>query len=333
MSNARLSGPERAALVLLGLDEDVAAQVLAHLNDQDLRRLAECSVALEPIPVDALIPTLEEFEKKMKEPLPPNGAGEYMLRLTARTVGDDRAKRLFSPTVTSPQAIDTIRLARAATLAELLSEEHPQVAAVIVSQLQRDQAARVVAAMTPERQTEIVTRISSLEEIPSEVLQLASEALAKALASAGGLSESRSEFDGVAFAAAILNDLPPSDTERVLGELEANSVPTMPQIREAMFTFDNLEKLDVRAVQVLMKDVPSEQLLMALKTASEVLRDHFLSAISSRAAAALRDDLAAMPPTRLSEVEKAQRAIVEVAMRLASEGRIVLPGSTSEKLV
>jgi len=332
--NPRLSGPERAALVLLGLDEEVAAQVLAHLNDQDLRRLAECSVALEPIPVDALIPTLEEFEKKMKEPLPPNGAGEHMLRLTGRAVGDDRAKRLFAPAPSSPQAIDTIRLARANTLAELLSEEHPQVAAVIVSQLPREQAARVVGAMDPDRQTEIVTRISNLEEIPSDVLQLASEALAKALGSAGGISDaSRAEFDGVAFAAAILNDLPPSDTERVLGTLEANSVTTMPAIREAMFTFDNLEKLDVRAVQVLMKDVASEQLLMALKTASESLRDHFLSAISSRAAAALREDLAAMPPTRLSEVEKAQRAIVEVAMRLASEGRIVLPGSSSEKLV
>ena len=166
---------------------------------------------------------------------------------------------------------------------------------------------------------------------------MASEALAKAIANAGGLEEEAEDrsFDGVAFAAGLLNELPAGETDRLLGAIsEGGEEDLGSKIRNAMFTFEDLARLNQRSLQVLMREVQSETLLLALKTASEALRNHFLSAVSSRAAATMREDLATMPPARLSEVEKAQTEIVQTAMRLAGENRVTLPGGGGgEKMV
>lgn len=330
-----LDGTQRAALVLLALDEEIATEVMRHLSEEDLRRLAACSASPIPLPVDRLNEAFEDFDKQMSQVLLPHEAGQYMRRLASIGLGEARAQKMFAPAVAAMQPIDTLKSARVSTLADLLGEEHPQVAAVIISQLPKEQAAKVLSAMPQETQTDLLGRIAALEEIPGAIVQLASEALAKALAAAGGIpSESeRKQFDGVAFTASLLNELAPDQTDRLLTAIGDTNERLAPKIREAMFTFEDLRRLDSRALQQLMKEVPTEQLLVALKTASEDLREHFLKTVSSRAAAAMREDLAAMPPTRVSDVEKGQRSIVEVALRLAGEGRIVLPGSSSEKLV
>ncbi len=328
-------GAKQAALVLLALDEELASDIMRHLSEADLRRLAEHADKLEPIPVEAIGPAFEEFEKRMREPVMPVGAGAYIRRLTASTFGNDRAQKVFAPPKTPPQPMETIRSARAGTLAELLKDEHPQMAAVIMSQLPRELAAKVLQILAPEKQGDLLSRVANLKEIPAKMVELASEALARTLASTGTVGEGAEpkDFDGVTFAAGLLNDMMPADSDRLLGTLEQSSAKLVPKIREAMFTFEDLARLPVRGLQVLMREVATEQLLIALKTASEGLREHFLSSISSRAAAAMRDDLAAMPPTRLSDVEKGQREIVEAALRLAADGRLVLPGGGSEKMV
>ncbi len=336
MNAATLTGPQKAALVILGLDERVACDVLRHLEEVELRRLAASVEALEALPIEQLERVFEDFADKMLQPMLPRSGGEYVRRLTAVALGDDKAKKLFAPPAVVHEPIEAIKTAKTATLAELLGDEHPQVAAVILSRLPREQAAKVLEAMPEEAQVDLVARIASMEEVPVRAVEVASEALAKALAASGGISDKkeREDFDGVAFAAGLLNEMNPSETERILGSLSESDPKTAPKIREAMFTFEDLSRIDVRNLQTLMREVPGEALLIALKTASESLRSHFLSAVSSRAADQMREDLALMPPTRLSDVEKAQREIVEIATRLAAENRLVLPGSGSaEKLV
>ena len=169
------------------------------------------------------------------------------------------------------------------------------------------------------------------------MVELASEALAKALAAAGALSEESDsrDFDGIAFAAELLNELGPTDSERLLGALGEANAKLAPRIREAMFTFEDLGRIEARQLQPLMREVPSETMLLALKTASEELRNKFLSAVSARAAESMREDLSMMPPTKLSDVEKAQRDVVDTAMKMSQQGKLALPasGGGGEKLV
>ncbi len=344
-SAARLHGPQKAALVLLALDEDVAAEVLGHLDEDEVKRLAERADALDPSMVHALAPTFREFHELMQSqaPLGARAASMYFRDLTVRALGEDRANKILSPPAPVPQLeagakvapMVALQSAKTSALAELLQEEHPQVAAVIVAQLPRERAAEVLSAMAPDQQTDIIGRLAGLTEIPAEAVALASEALARALESAGALGDGaeKKKFDGVQFTAGLLNDLSPDDSQRLLGELNERFEKVAPKVRDAMFTFEDLSTLDMKGAQALMKEVAPDQLVIALKTASEDLRELFLGAISSRAATAMREDLAILPPMRLSEVETAQRAIVEAAQRLARDGRIQLQGGKQEAMV
>ncbi len=328
----KLSGPQKAALLILGLDEAIATEVLRHMDETDVARLAESVQKLEQLPVEQLDVTFHDFVGRMSgPPMQPREGAAYVRKLAEAAMGPDRARRLLSPAPVTA-AVESLKTARASTLAELLADEHPQIAAVVLAQLGREQAARVLMAMAPTRQEEIMARVVTLEEVPAHAAQLASETLAKALAGEAAGGEA-SEFDGVAFVAGLLNEIPPAESERLLGSMEMNDAQIVPKVREKMFTFEDLLRLPSRAIQMLMKEVTSDSLLIALKTASEPLRDHFLAALSSRAGQQLREDLALLPPTRLSDVEHAQREIVESAMRLGAEGRITMPGPSSEKLV
>ena len=328
---SKLTGPQKAALLVLGLDEAIATEVLRHLGEDDMARLAESVSRLKDPPVGELDATFMDFVGKMSSPYVPRDGAAYVRKLASAAMGEDRANRLLNPAPV-PAAVETLKNARVSTLAELLVEEHPQIAAVVLAQLPREQAAKVLLAMPPARQEEIMARVAILEEVPAHAAQLASETLAKALSGEQAGSES-SKFDGVAFVAGLLNEVPPTESERLLGALELSDAQVVPKVREKMFTFEDLLRLPARAIQMLMKEVTSESLLIALKTASEALRDHFLSALSSRAGAQLREDLSMLPPTRLSDVERAQREIVESAMRLGAEGRITMPGPSGEKMV
>ncbi len=329
------TGAQKAALVLLSMDQGLAAEVLRHMSECDVRRLAECADSLNPEIAHTLNAALEEFERNLAQPILAHDAGAYMRQLAASSFGDDRAQRIFAPNNGTAQPIDTIRSARTATLAELLSDESPQVAAVILSQLPRGQAAKVLSAIEPERQTDLLARIAALETLPAEMVDLASQALAEALSGEGGMGSGGEDrkFDGLSFAAGVLNELKPADSERLLGALQTNHETLAPKVREAMFVFEDLRRLDVRGLQLLMREVQVDRLLIALKTASEELREQFLASVSSRAAASMREDLSMLPPTRLSDVEAAQRDIVEAATRLASAGRLVLPTNGGEELV
>jgi flagellar motor switch protein FliG len=330
-----LTGPQKAAVLILGLDETVATGILKKMNPADLKRLVAEVEALNLAGPEQIDAVFLEFSELMQRPVLPGTGKEYMRRLAANAVGAETLDRLLAPPQQQMDPMQALRSARVSTLAELLADEHPQVAAVILSQLPRDQASKVLLALPADLQVDLLGRLGSLAEIPAAALATASEVLARSLDAAAIGGNERREFDGVSFAAAMLNEMAPTEADRLLGELANNEDDELaPKLREAMFTFEDLGRLDRRQMGSLMRDIPGDVLRMALKQASETLRELFLSAVSTRVAEQIRDDLAIMPPVRLSEVEGAQRQIVEIAMRLAGEGKITLPSSGGgEKLV
>lgn len=337
MSDSLPEGTAQAAAVLLTLDEATAAEVLRHIGEEHVKTLAETVNRLDPKSDDELEEVLRRFARLMRDPTPVrfSRASEHIRDLAVHALGPVFDPRPRAPTQIGPSPFDRIRHADPRALAILLEEEHPQVAAAVVSQLQVDQAKTILDTLTEERRVDLLSRISTLEKVPRELIQEASAALAHALDEANAIDgdSDDDEFNGVVFAADLLKQLPGEESENMLAKLEERSEEATRKVREAMFGFEDLKDVTVRGLQQLMKEVSTDQLLPALKTASDELKEKFFSSVSSRAAETLREDLELLRPMRLSEVEEAQRAIVDVALRLGEEGRINLPMGGAEELV
>jgi flagellar motor switch protein FliG len=331
-----LEGPQKAAIALLSLDEEVATQVLAKMAEADVRRLVEAVEQLDDVGGDVITSVLEDLERGITNPLSVvrSGGTKYVRKLADAAFGSDRAQRLFGtvavPPMTNP--LELLRTARVNALAQLLTEEHPQIAAVILTQLSAAVAAKVFALMQSDLAADLAGRISELEEVPEHAVAEASESLVRALELAGGLatSDARQMFDGLAFSAAIVNEMSSEAGDELLGKVAERDETIATRIREALFTFEDLLRISGREMAGLMRAVQSDTLITALQTATSELRDHLLGALSQRAASTLRDDLASAAPRRLSEVEAAQREVVDAAMKLAGEGKLTLPNRGGE---
>ena len=330
----RLLGPQKAAIALLSLDEDLASKVLSLMAEQDVRRLVDAVEQLDDIGGETISTVLEELERGLTSPLAMvrSGGTKYVRKLANRAFGAEKAQRMFGVPAAPSEPLQLLRTARVNSLAQLLTEEHPQIAAVVITQLQPSLAAKLFAEMPPEVAADLAARIADLEEIPEHAVAEASESLVRALEAAGGLatSDQRAEFDGLAFSASVVNEMTAEAGDDLLGRVAEADEKVATRIREAMFTFEDLDRIAAREMGQLLRSVQSEVLVTALQTAAPALREHFLSSLSQRAAATLRDDLSAASPKRLSEVENAQREIIEAAMKLAGEGKLTLPARGSE---
>jgi flagellar motor switch protein FliG len=261
-----------------------------------------------------------------------SGGTKYVRKLAESAFGAEKAQKLFGAVIPPTDHLQLLRTARVHSIAQLLTEEHPQIAAVVLTQLESSVAAKVLVLMPPDAAADLTARISDLEEIPEHAVAEASESLVRALELAGGLatSDARCVFDGLAFSAAIVNELSSEAGDDLLGKIAERDETAASRIREALFTFEDLQRIASKELGNLMRAVQSETLVTALQTATADLREHLLSALSQRAASTLRDDLASASPKRLSEVEAAQRECVDAAMKLAAEGKLTMPARGGE---
>jgi flagellar motor switch protein FliG len=326
---AELDGPQKAAIALLSLDEEVATQVLSKMAEADVRRLVEAVEQLDDVRGDLIAGVLEDLERGITSPLAMvrSGGTKYVRKLAESAFGAEKAQKLFGQAIPPTDHLQLLRTARVHSIAQLLTEEHPQIAAVVLTQLESSIVAKVLGLMPPDAAADLTARISDLEEIPEHAVAEASESLVRALELAGGLatSDARCVFDGLAFSAAIVNELSSEAGDDLLGKIAERDETAASRIREAMFTFEDLQRIASKEMGNLMRAVQSETLVTALQTATSELREHLLSSLSQRAAATLRDDLASASPKRLSEVEAAQRECVEAAMKLSAEGKLTMP--------
>jgi flagellar motor switch protein FliG len=318
-----LTGPEKAVLMLLSLDEAAAAPIVAELDDGELRKLRETATLMRAVPASALDEVYGEFVERAREAVAvPRGGVTYLRRLASRALGEERSQRIF--TNAEPSGLERIAQVEPAAVAALMEREHPQLTAAVLSQLEPGRAAHVLEAMSPERQALVVSRLASMTQVPAGLLEGVASALASELPPAE--AEAAMSVDGLGAAAKILRKLGKDASTTVLGRLEQDSQEMADQIRRALHTFDDLASLDPRALRVLLQEIPQDRLVLALKIATDEVKQKLFSAMSARAAELMRDDLEALRGVRLADVEAAQQEIVQVALRLESEGTISLGG-------
>jgi flagellar motor switch protein FliG len=322
-----LTGPEKAVLLLLSLDETAAAPIVAELEPSELKKLREAAAMMRAVPASALDDVCSEFVERSQEAVAlPRGGVNYLRRITTRALGETRSQEIF---LDAPQSgIEKLAHAPPTSVAAVLENEHPQLIAAILSQLEPARAARILEALPADLQPQVIGRLGTLTEVPAGLLEGVASAVSAELPPAE--AEASVSVDGISRAAGIVRKLDKNAANEMLGQLQQQQSDIAADIRRSLYSFEDLKGVEPKQLRSLLKEVANERLVLALKTASDALKTHLFSAMSSRAAEYLRDDLANLGSVRLTEVEAAQREIVEAALKLAAEGVMNLGGDSDD---
>ncbi|MBN2526196.1 MAG: hypothetical protein JXR76_07370 [Deltaproteobacteria bacterium] len=326
-----LDRPTQAVLLIMSLEEDTVSRVLRHMTPEDIRMLHTLAGREYKTDSTALARTYRDFLNDAKTPILPAGAGTaYIERLAQRSLGSDKSRSLFRES-DHDKPYSSIEKRTPDEVVAVLAPENPQVIAAILSELSPAFAAKVLSLMESEIQARVLAKMATLESIPNTTVTALFNAVEDQLSEVD--SGDSIQVDGVARVAGILSNMSIDETEDLLTNIGDEDPGMVLKLRRAMFGFEDLVNVQGRGMQSVIKEISNDQLVLALKTASDTLRDKILSSVSSRAAEILLDDLAAMGPVKLSDVERAQQEIVDTALRLESEGAIVVSGRGGEEIV
>jgi len=327
-------GLEDAAILLMSLGEEEAAEVFKHLAPKEVQRLGETIAKMKAVPRERVDTILEKFtEVAEREHILVPDTDEYVKSVLRKALGEDKAALLIDRILQGSDVtgIESLKWMDASSVAELLRHEHPQIVAAILVHLEFDQAAEVLKQFVERQRNEVLVRIATLDGIQPAALKDLNEVMSKVLA--GGDRMKKSTLGGVKAAAEILNMLGSSVETSVLDFVREADNELAQKIMDNMFTFDDLEKIDDKGIQALLREVQSESLIVALKGATPGLREKIFKNMSTRAAETLREDLESRGPVRLSEVEAEQKEMLKTVRRLADEGQIMLSTGGDEQFL
>jgi flagellar motor switch protein FliG len=319
------TGPEKSAIFLLTLGEDVASLILKYLNDQEIQRLSNYMSHMREVDAETGDQILEEFYEMAGGVRGMIAGGkEYVKTLLLRALDPEKAKwiidNLSVPILET--GLEALRWLDPKTIARFLQSEHPQTIAVIVAHLDPPQAGAVLGALPSALRGEIVLRIAKLERIPPGVIQELDTILQNELKATGALETGK--VGGIQAVAEILNNVDQASEREIMGQIEEANASLAEDIRQLMFVFEDLVTIDDRGMQLILKEIAKEDLTLAMKTVSEGLREKIFRNMSQRAAEMLREEIEMMGPARISDVERAQQRITQVAKRLEAEGKLML---------
>jgi flagellar motor switch protein FliG len=327
-------GVEDAAILLMSLGEEEAAEVFKHLAPKEVQRLGECIAKMKAVSKERVESVLDSFEAlAAKESMLVSDSNEYVKAVLRKALGDDKANLLIDRILQGSDVtgIESLKWMDPSSVAELLRNEHPQIVAAILVHLEFDQSADVLKHFAERQRNEVMVRIATLDGIQPAALKDLNEVMSKVLA--GGDRSKKTNLGGVKAAAEILNMLGSAVETSVLDFVREADNELAQKIMDNMFTFDDVEKIDDKGIQSLLKEVQSESLVIALKGATPTLREKVFRNMSTRAAETLREDLESRGPVRLSEVESEQKEMLKVVRRLVDEGQIVLASGGDEAFV
>ncbi|MEO7245362.1 MAG: flagellar motor switch protein FliG [Rubrivivax sp.] len=327
-------GLEDAAILLMSLGEEQAAEVFKHLAPKEVQRLGETIARMKSIPRDRYEAVLTRFETgAAAQNTLVSDTDEYVRTVLRKALGDEKANLLIDRILqgSDVSGIESLKWMDPVSVSELLRNEHPQIVAAILVHLESEQAADVLKGFAERQRNEVLVRIATLDGIQPSALKDLNEVMGKVLA--GSERMNKAHLGGVKAAAEILNLLGNSIETAVLDYVREADNDLAQKIMDNMFTFDDLVNLDDKGIQSLLREIQSEALVIALKGASPELRDKILRNMSTRAAETLREDLDARGPVRLSEVEAEQKEMLKIVRRLIDEGQIVLGGGGDEQFV
>jgi len=325
-----VKGTERAAILLLTLGEQTAASVLKHMDVQEVQKLGSAMAALTDVPRDRVAGVLGELlvavQRKTSIGI---GTSDYLRKVLNDSLGERRAGSLLGRIFKGREStgIDALKWMEPRTVADVVKNEHPQIVATILAHLPAQQAADVLRALDAAMQPEIALRLARLDEVPESALQELDALVERQTKEVAAIKTAR--IGGVKAAADMINLLGPAQSG-VLDAIKAQDQALGEQIKDALFAFESLLKLDDRAMQSILREVQADVLATALKGADEAIGEKVFKNMSKRAAEILRDDIAAKGPVRLSDVEAAQKEILSVVLKLAEEGQIVVAAGGEE---
>jgi flagellar motor switch protein FliG len=327
-------GLQNAAVLLMSLGEEEAAEVFKHLSPKEVQKLGEAIAKTRTITREKVDEVVEKFTAvAAAQSLLVSDSGDYVRSVLRRALGDDKAALLLDRILQGGDVsgIESLKWMDPLSVAELLRNEHPQIVAAIMVHLDYDQAADVLKHLTERQRNEVMLRIATMEGIQPTALKDLNEVLFKVLA--GGDKIRKASLGGVKTAAEMINLMGTVIEGTVLESIRSHDPELAQKIMDKMFVFDDVIKLDDKAIQMVLKEVASDSLIVALKGAQPELKEKFLSNMSSRAAETLREDLESRGPMRLSEVEAQQKEVLKIVRRLADEGQIVIGGGADDAMI
>jgi flagellar motor switch protein FliG len=328
------SGVDRAAILLLALGEQDAAQVLKHLGAKDVQRVGAAMAQLSGVSREEVSTVLSSFSANVEQQTSFGvGNDEYIRKVLTEALGADKAGSLVDRILggRTSRGLEALKWMEARAIGDMLRLEHPQIIAIVLSYLESDQAAEVLNQLPENQRADVLMRIATLDRVHPTALDELDQVLEKQFSSSGG-SKTSGGFGGPKVAAEILN-LVGSSQDALMQQIAKVDEPLSTKLQDLMFVFDDLLEADDRGMQELLREVPGDKLIIALKAADEKLKDKFFKNMSERAAQMMKDDLEARGPVRLSEVEAAQKEILIVARKMSEEGRLQLGGKGGEEYV
>lgn len=329
-----MDGASRAAILLLTLGEQGAAQVLQHMGPKEVQRLGSAMATTKNISQRQVNEVLREFLELAGQHTALGIDSEtYVRSVLVTALGEDRANGLMERILVggSSHGLDTLKWMEPRAVAEMIRNEHPQIMAIVLSYLDSDHAAAILAQLPAQARADVVLRIATLDVVQPAAVQALNEMLEKRVS--GTSSVRTASMGGPKIAAEILNFADSAFEGEILDQLKETDPELGQQIQDFMFVFGDLAEVDDKGIQMLLREVSSESLLLALKGTDNVLKEKVFKNMSKRAGEMLREDLETKGPVRVSEVEAAQKEILSIARRLADEGQISLGSKGGEELI
>jgi flagellar motor switch protein FliG len=322
-----LTGAQRAAVLMLLLGEQQAAEIIRFLNPKEVQSLGGAMVSVADLSQEAVNVVLDEFVATLKKQTSLGlGTGDYVEKVLKRALGDDKASSVLSRIMPGQgsKGLEILKWMDARSIAEMIRGEHPQVVAIILSVLEHIVAADVLNFLPAEARPEIIQRIASLDTVQPSAMEELEQIMMKQFAT--NSSSKSSSFGGVKAAAQIMNSVKVELESAIMSGLSVIDADLMQKIQDNMFTFENLVSVDNRGIQAIMRTAEPDMLMVALKGAPDYVKDKFLDNMSARARVMFVDDMESKGPLRITEVEEAQKNIMRMARKLSDAGELVLAG-------
>lgn len=331
-----LKGIRKAAALLIVLGEEVSAELLKQLDDDEIQLLGREMARVKSIKEEDVETILEEFyEMSVARSYVMKGGLDYARKVLVSAFGPEQAKRMLDRLVKAlghdPVSFDALQKADPQQLAKFIHSEHPQTVALILSHLNPSQAAGLIMSLPPEMRSDIALRMASLDQISPEIISKIANIIGQKLKALGEFS--RESYGGVRAVAEMFNRLDPNTSKDILETIERSDANLVETIRHLMFIFDDILALDQQAIKEIVAKVDRKIITVALKGTGDQMKNHFLGAMSQRGADMMREDMDAMGPVKIKDVEAAQQQIISMVRKLEAEGTISLKAAGGEQYV
>jgi flagellar motor switch protein FliG len=325
------SGTERAAILLLTLGEQEAAQVLRHMGAKEVQRIGAAMAKLANVSKEEVHGVINEFSSAVESQTSVGvGAEDFLRKVLVDALGQEKASSIIDRISIgrSTKGLEALKWMDGRAVAELIRLEHPQIIAIVLAYLEPDQSAEILTCLPANMRSDIMVRIATLDGVQPSALSELDDIMEKTFAGKG--TARTSALGGAKAAANIINNLDPGNESVIMDQIVQTDEQLGSRIQDLIFVFDNLLEIDDRSMQELLRQVASDKLLLAMKGCEDAMKEKIFKNMSQRAAEMLKDDLESKGPVKVSEVEGAQKEILQVARKLAEAGTINLGGKGDE---